>query len=259
MPIYVTGDTHGTLDLLKFKYLDIDFQEDDYILVLGDFAVCWDDNGNDAKVRDFWNQQKCKVLFLDGNHENFDLLGRYSVSEKFGGKVQEIDDKITHLMRGQVYEIDGKTIFTMGGACSHDCGKNLEAIINAHLDEFYTYDLAADFGKLPESKRYYNRVPGRSWWPQEIPSADEIAEGKANLAARGNSVDYVLTHTPSLRFIRTLRLEEMEYPWGVPLFDFLEWVEDNVHFNQWWFGHIHCDIERKGGTHRAFFYDFQSI
>ena len=60
------------------------------------------------------------VLFVDGNHENFDLLNSYPVEIWKGGKVHRVKPNITHLMRGQVFEIEGKTIFTFGGATSID-------------------------------------------------------------------------------------------------------------------------------------------
>ena len=33
------------------------------------------------------------------------------------------------------------------------------------------------------------RIPGRSWWPEEMPSDDEYAEAWTNLAAHGNKID----------------------------------------------------------------------
>ena len=46
-------------------------------------------------------------VFIDGNHENYDRLSAYPVTEWRGGKVHRIADNILHLMRGQVFEIDG--------------------------------------------------------------------------------------------------------------------------------------------------------
>ena len=60
------------------------------------------------------------TLFVDGNHENFDRLYEYPVEEWHGGKVHKIRPSVIHLMRGQIFEIEGKSIFTFGGASSHD-------------------------------------------------------------------------------------------------------------------------------------------
>ena len=43
------------------------------------------------------------TLFVDGNHENFDRLKNYPITEEWGGKVQKIYDKVYHLMRGEIY------------------------------------------------------------------------------------------------------------------------------------------------------------
>ena len=61
-------------------------------------------------------------LLTVSNHDNFDLLESYPVTEWNGGKVHMITDSVIHLMRGQVYNIDGVSIFTCGGAMSIDRG-----------------------------------------------------------------------------------------------------------------------------------------
>jgi hypothetical protein len=241
MAIFVTGDTHGTYDVGKLDKLKGVLREDDHVIVLGDFGVCWDGGYNDKKTRELWLKQNCGVLFIDGNHENFDLLYEHAVGERFGGKVRELGDRITHLMRGQVYEIEGKTFFVMGGAASTDCGFPMDTIISKHLDEYFTRNFQVDYRVLFKYEQRECREPGRSWWVEEIPSPSEIAEAKANLAAHGNKVDYVLTHTPSSRVLRYFGYDPNARPWGAPLIGFLDWLEDNVRFEHWWFGHLHCD------------------
>ena len=58
---------------------------------------------------------KYNVCFIDGTHENFELLRSYEVSEFKGGKVHHITGNLYHLMRGQVYDFDGVSVFAMGG------------------------------------------------------------------------------------------------------------------------------------------------
>jgi predicted phosphodiesterase len=240
--IYITGDTHGTYDVSKIFKLKPTLTEDDYIIVLGDFGICWDNGDSDNKVRNFWNRLKCNVLFLDGNHENFNLLNRYHVNERFGGKVQELGKRITHLMRGQVFEIEGRTFFTMGGAASHDCGAPKDAIISAHLGDYFTRDFKADYDNLLKYEQRDCRTPGRSWWTAEVPTVDEIAEAKVNLARVGNKVDYILTHTGTSRMYRHLGYTPNERPWDKGLIEFLDWIEENVEYKHWWFGHLHQDF-----------------
>jgi hypothetical protein len=236
------GDTHGSYDVSKIFKLKNVLTADDHVIVLGDFGVCWDNNGSDSKVRNFWNRLKCKTLFIDGNHENFDLLNNYPVSNWNGGKVHEIGKKITHLMRGQVFEIEGKTFFTFGGAASHDCGSAMDAVITMRLDEFHTRDFKADYDNLLKYQQRESRVPGKSWWAAEVPTPEELAEAKANLARFGNKVDYVLTHTGSSRVHRHLGFTPNGHPWDRNLITFFDWLEENVEFSHWWFGHFHRDF-----------------
>lgn len=40
------------------------------------------------------------LLFVSGNHENFDLLAEYPQEDWNGGKVQRIHSHVIHLLRG---------------------------------------------------------------------------------------------------------------------------------------------------------------
>lgn len=65
------------------------------------------------------------MLFIDGNHENFDKLYSYPVETWYGGKVHKI---VIHLMRGEVYSIEGSSIFVMDGGYSIDKYRRTEGI-----------------------------------------------------------------------------------------------------------------------------------
>ena len=54
-------------------------------------------------------------LLMVSNHENFDLLAQYPITEWHGGHVQFIRPHVLHLMRGQIFDINGFTFFCMGG------------------------------------------------------------------------------------------------------------------------------------------------
>ena len=149
------------------------------------------------------------TLFVDGNHENFDMLGAYPVEIWNGGKVHKIAPDIIHLMRGQVFEIEGKTFFTFGGATSID---------------------------------KYLRTEGISWWPQEVPSFEELDEGIANLKRYDNTVDYIVTHSCDEKALWYPPLRER----GVKMETFpenrmLSLIEDTVRYGHWYFGHYHMD------------------
>ena len=170
--IYVTGDIHGSIDIRKLLENDITKQitEEDYLIICGDFGLIWNykkENGNERKWLKWLNNQRWTTLFCDGNHECFPRLNSFPVKEWHGGHVHEIRPKVLHLMRGEVFTIEDKTFFVMGGASSHDRGPN-----------------AGDT----------DIVIGKYWWPEEIPSEEEMKNGFANLAKHDNKVDYIITH-----------------------------------------------------------------
>ena len=83
MSIYITGDTHGTFDLRKvvyfFKGREEEFNRDDYLIICGDVGVCGFMASDEAKTRDILRNLPVTVLFVDGNHENFEQLNSYAV------------------------------------------------------------------------------------------------------------------------------------------------------------------------------------
>lgn len=204
----ITGDTHGTFDLAKLKTYCLTHKTDDkYILILGDCGVCFHNGLKDEIIKKALEGLPCKnILFLDGNHENFDLLNSYEVKEWNGGKVHFISDKIIHLMRGQVYEIEKKKWFVFGGGNSID-------------------------------KQW--RIEGRSWWRDEMPSKEEYEEGLNNLEKTGNKVDYILTHTAPYSICR--QLVNHMYSGEEELQQYFDVIKDAVEFKEWYFGHWHMD------------------
>lgn len=79
----ITGDTHGLLDIEKLKiYSQTHNTKEEYIVILGDVGVCFHCGIKDEIVRKALLDLNSKgILFIDGNHENFDLLNSYEVKE----------------------------------------------------------------------------------------------------------------------------------------------------------------------------------
>ena len=213
--IYVTGDTHGNQILWDMGITSF-LKKEDTIIVSGDFGIGFF-NGrylSEEKFFDYLAKQDYTTLFCDGNHENFDKLKAYKISEWNGGKVHCIRDNVIHLMRGEIYEIEGKTLFVMGGGFSLD----------------------------KES-----RIPGMSWWPDEMPDENEYQNARINLEHKGYSVDYILTHTAPVdtieymsRMNRDIKNSGKE---EAALNTFLSWVENVADYDKWYFGHFHTDAE----------------
>lgn len=169
----------------------------------GDFACCWDNGRQDKYIQNWYNSKPWTTLFIDGNHENHDLLNSYPVEMWNGGKVHRISDKIIHLMRGQVFNIEGKTFFTMGGAVSQD--------------------------------RVY-RTEGVSWWASEVPSRFEMEEAIDNLD-NVKKVDYILTHCAPGEVHQFIN----PYFGQDSVTRFLEFIKNNYEFGWHYFGHYHID------------------
>ena len=83
--IYITGDTHGELDRFKGKELRR-LGKNDILFVLGDFGFLWDGSKEEQARLKWLCKRPYTILFLDGTHENYDLLDPYPVEEKFGGR-----------------------------------------------------------------------------------------------------------------------------------------------------------------------------
>lgn len=127
MAVFLAGDTHEMLNITKIldyfseDSLTVECSKDkDYLIILGDCGAVWDGGSYDKEVQELLNNLPVTVLYVDGNHENFELLNDYPECQWHGGLVHMISDSIYHLMRGQVFEIDGKTFFTFGGGNSID-------------------------------------------------------------------------------------------------------------------------------------------
>ena len=195
--IYVTGDTHGTYDIQKLKeYSWTGCTKNDYLIICGDVGVCWYGNIEDTILQTWYRNLPLTILFIDGNHENFDLLNNYPIERWNGGNVHFITPTHIHLMRGQVFTIEGKTFFTMGGARSTD--KEMRQV-------------------------------GVSWWEEEMPSYQEYETALHNLEKYDNKVDYIITHCCS-----SVALKAIDR-WYVTdqLTSFFWELEKTVDYKQW--------------------------
>ena len=205
----------------------MELTKEDYIIICGDFGLCW------AKDKTF--EYHCKnfaekpytILWVQGNHENYDLLRNYPISQWHGGLVQAIHPSVLHLMRGQLYNICGKRIFTMGGASSHD--------IRDGILEPDNPDYERKLRQLNAAGALF-RVNHRSWWKEELPSVDEYETARKTLNQAGWDVDYIITHCcPSSvqdTFSRGFYQRDA-------LTDFFDEIQERCQFKYWFFGHYH--------------------
>ena len=95
--IYITGDTHGipgkffVFEQLQ-KHIRQKMTRNDFIIVAGDFGFVMDNDY--PRTIEFLNRFDFTILFVDGNHENFDLLNAFPVTTWKGGKVHKLSDNV---------------------------------------------------------------------------------------------------------------------------------------------------------------------
>lgn len=103
----------------------------------------------------WFSEKKYTLLWIQGNHENYDMIAEYPIEEWHGGKVRHIvRDKVILLERGQVFEIEGKKFFTFGGASSHDIqggvldrnDPNFDADRKKQIEESFPIELFMNHG-----------------------------------------------------------------------------------------------------------------
>ena len=120
--IFVTGDTHGDYEAFSDRSLR-QLKKGDKLIITGDFGFVWDHSKEELKSLSRLAKKKFDILFVDGAHENFDLLREYPEVDLYCGKGYKLSSNIYLLKRGEVYLIDGKTVFALGGGrAPHDEG-----------------------------------------------------------------------------------------------------------------------------------------
>lgn len=208
--IFITGDTHIPVDIQRLSTKRFPQQKNmtkkDFIIICGDFGGVWD-GSNEEKYWIKWLKNKnFTTLFIDGNHENFEMLYNFPQVEFCGGTAHKIDDGIYHLIRGEVYVINGKKLFVFGGASSHD-------------------------------KEY--RTEGKNWWSNEMPTEQEYKNAEKNLEKNKFKFDYVITHCAP-----TSIQKEIAPTYEINrITDFFESIKKNTFYKKWFFGHYHKDME----------------
>ena len=164
---------------------------------------------HDSEVLKYYQEQLYTTLFIDGNHENFTLLNSYPVEIWNNGKVHPINEKVIHLMRGQVFFLDGLSIFTFGGGLS--------------IDKAW-------------------RTPGFDWWAEEEPSEEECREAIQNLKKYDYKIDYIVTHAAPRTIVKNyLKNAYRLIDADCETEKFLNSVLVNTDYKRWYCGHYHFD------------------
>ncbi len=202
--ICVTGNTHG--DIKRFNHSALrKLRKGDTLIICGDFGFLWTGKKAEKHKLKWIGKRRYNVVFVDGCHENFDLLEEYELEQWKGGKTRKLYGRLRQLMRGEVYDIDGKIVFAFGGGHSDDMDM---------------------------------RKPGETWWVAERPTEEQIEQGFKNLQTVDNRVDFVVTHEPPERIHEMLNMDMDSQSITCA---FLGEVNKIVTFKQWFFGKLHLN------------------
>ena len=208
--VYITGDTHGDISWFKNPKLK-KLGEKDILIICGDFGFFWNPKSEaEKKNLEILKSKKYTICFLDGAHENFDMLDAYTPYRWKGGNAHKIANNIFHLMRGEIFTLDNKTFFVMGGGESDD------------------RDM---------------REPGVSWWEEEMPNAEEIKNAEDNLKDANYNVNYILSYAAPAVAKDFLKLHLKEAAKISPLNTYLQELTKNVDYYHWYFGSLHTDLQ----------------
>jgi len=179
--LLITGDTHGEIDIHKLSTKNFPFQKEldktDILIVLGDFGVLWDNSSNDKYIQKWWNDKNFTTIAIAGNHENYDLLYKLPVVEKFGGRLYQVADSVFYTVSGDIYNFNGHICQCINGADSYD-------------------------------KEY--RTQGISWWAEEAITDEVIYNAFLQLDKNNYKVDYLFTHTGGSKVTQTFGFKPTE-------------------------------------------------
>lgn len=151
--VVLAGDWHGNA-IQGLRVIDYAVRENiKTVIQLGDFGIWQDDKPYLNKLEKRCAEHDITLLFICGNHENFPRLFEKRILENGTRKVR---DHIFYLPRGYRLTWEGFSVLALGGAASID--------------------------------KPFRRV-GRSWWPEELITEDDVQTSIA-----GGPVDILLAH-----------------------------------------------------------------
>lgn len=234
--IYVTGDCHS--DVSRFTNQNFPEQNEmtkaDTVIICGDFGLLWTPNSvEQAYALDELNNRSFTTIFVDGNHENFDMLNALPVVDFHGAKAHKVRDSVFHIMRGEIFEIDDRRFFAFGGAASHDIQ---DGIIDPA--DYETIGQLKEAVRLANRQNKMFRVKGISWWPEELPTEAELQNGLDHLASVDYTVDFVITHCLPTSLQAYLFPGQNE---PNVLTDYLDSLIDVLKCRKWFCGHYHMN------------------
>lgn len=151
------------------------------ILHVGDFGFWPGHTQQFLDTIEFWCDHTAtngrgieRIAVVPGNHDDASMLD--PLFEANPGHPVQLSARVWALPRGYRFEVGGRSFLAFGGAASID---------------------------------RMSRSPGRTWWPSEVPSWDEV-----DRAVAGDHADVLLTHDASYHLTPQVKqLIENPDPW----------------------------------------------
>ena len=202
--ICITGDMHG--DYSRFSDSKIGkLKKGDFLIVCGDFGFVWDGSPREKQILKRIGRKRFYTLFVEGCHENYDLLEQYPEEDFCGGRVNVISGRLMHMKRGSMFNLQGLKFFAFGGG---------------------------------QTKEIDIRRDSRTWWEAELPTQEEIHYGESTLQKNGYAADYIITHEPPASMKEFLDFETRQIS---HMHTFFDAVKNDCKFKMWFFGKAHIN------------------
>lgn len=252
MSLYVTGDVHGDIiSRFGFKHNPNlrNLTENDTVVVLGDWAVPWNNTTKDSdKYKVKWLDEKpWTTIALRGNHDNTDLMRQMPQEKRYGGNVRRL--QVGDYAADHIFIIDEPTILTIEnqkclcipGAKSHDirdCSMGYKGKRVVDLKDPQARALIRYYRR----NGYFYRILGQTWWEDEDV---DIEKTKLLLENNKEHFDFIFSHDyPGIinemyrRPGASARFQNTEAQ------TYLETVRKEVSFDAWLHGHLHADLRQ---------------
>ena len=198
------------------------------LFICGDFTDNRKDTAPDEpmKLPDYMKKLPYPVFFIDGNHEDYDVLKRLpqiSESEKEmifqtsgcavdAKNTKKAADGVYYLNRGSICKIDGFSILLIGGSTTG-----------------------------PGYKKNHPDI----WQPDEDLTDEDKNRIETGLQEQKNNVDFVFTHTVPTCMVKAWFPEKDLSVTN----EILEHVWRTVSYRHWLFGHFHEDTDYPENFH----------
>ena len=215
--VFMHGDCHADFTWLKYFCKENKTTPNDLMIILGDAGINYWSSTKDYDLKEYLAVLPITLLCIHGNHEERPCnIFSYREMEIFEGTVYLEDDfpNILFAKDGENYHIKNHRYLILGGAYSID--------------------------------KYYRLTYGHRWYESEQPN-QEIKNYVSNQLVKYNhEFDIVLSHTAPLKYepvemflegIDQSKVDKSTEEW-------LDDIENQIHYNKWYFGHYHGDSVR---------------